>query len=775
MKLHFDAGLEHQRRAVRAVLSLVAEPGALARSRAGRDASAGAPRLDAEAMARAVRRIQHHAGLPTEPPLDRTHPQVSISMETGTGKTYTFLRCMHALHRDHGLTHFVVVVPSLAVREGILQAVADTGEHFARLFDGARLHAFVYDGRRLDAVRSFATTDHLQVMVATVQALHRSHRRIFHQVREDLGSQRPIDLVAAVRPVLVVDEPQSVDGGAKGREALRALRPLFTLRWSATHLDPHPLVYRLGPREAFARGLVKAVAVAPAVGPEPPDRPFVRLVSVGRAGRGRPLQATVELDVRTGAGGVVRTEVQVGPGAALERVTGRAVYRGWSVAEVTRGKVGLLLDGPDGRWGLGVGEARADVDVAELHRRLIRRTIAVHLARRRRLAPRGIKVLSLFFIDAVRHYRGEQAEGGSVPGRLRCIFEEEYAAAVADLGPGYPAPAAVHGGYFSQDRRTGGWIDSHDRTAAARAATAAASAWILRDKTRLLSPACPLEFLFSHSALQEGWDNPNVFQICALRDISGERRRRQTLGRGLRLCVGPSGRRVEHARSEPGLNVLTVIAAEGVRAYAAGLQRELAAEGDDSGPPIEVWSADAPPPDGPPEVRALKKLWTELEGRVVAQLPVALPAGGRGERPLGPVRSDPEAPEPGRTSDGRPTRLHIARAQRETGLRRSTLRAMWAALEGDGWRGSTDQLIEWVRHHLATGLSGGVTVAPLDGGPRLVMRPADRPPSADGRWIDLPEAHPLVVSTPLGALDVGRACVEERPAGPRLTLLPRRR
>ena len=583
VRLQFEPNLGFQLAAVRAVADVFDPPGALQPVPVAADAlvAGNAFCLDGPRVLRGLQRVQQRHGLPVTRTIAPERLDLTVSMETGTGKTYVFLRTIHTLHQRHGLAKFIVVVPSLAVKEGVLQALSATADHFAHLFEGARIQAFAYDARRLGAVRAFATSGQLQVMVATIQALHQSHRRVFHQPREDLGDHRPIDLIRALRPVVVVDEPQSVDGGpmGRGRQALEALRPLVTLRYSATHRHIHHLVFRLDAIDAFERGLVKRVTVASAVPPDAHARPFVHLLGIDR--RGKRLVARVEVDGLDAAGEVRRQVHPVQAGDRLEQVTGRSVYGGMVVTHLERPRarsehrMALDADGEE-RW-LSVGDAVGDVDLEDLQRRMIRRTIAAHIARRARLRPRGIKVLSLFFIDAVRHYRGtEQADGTHTPGKYLRIFEEEVARVAHAFGS---VPLAdLHGGYFSQDRRTGVPIDTRESSAAGRAAAAQAYALIMRDKARLLSLDTPLEFIFSHSALREGWDNPNVFQICALRELSSVRLRRQSIGRGLRLCVGSDGRRVEPVRTDPHLNVLTVIASEGVRQFAAGLQHEVEAE-----------------------------------------------------------------------------------------------------------------------------------------------------------------------------------------------------
>ncbi len=507
----------------------------------------------------------------------------TVEMETGTGKTYVYLRTIFELNKRYGFTKFVIVVPSVAIKEGVYKSLRMTDDHFRALYSGVPYDYFLYDSGKLGQVRNFATSPHIQIMVVTVGAINKKDVNNLYKDSEKTGGESPIDLIRATRPILIVDEPQSVDGGlasqggGRGKQALDAMNPLCTLRYSATHIDKHHMVYRLDAVDAYERKLVKQIEVASATVEDAHNRPYVRLVSTGNK-RGA-ISARVELDVET-PGGVRRREKTVQDGDDLEQTTRRAVYRNCRIGEIRVGKGNerVQLSVPGGERFLKPGEACGDVDAAAVQREMIRRTIREHLDKEKRLRPQGIKVLSLFFIDAVDRYRRYDDAGNAVKGEYARIFEEEYHRFAHD--PDYQslfgevdlteAASEVHNGYFSIDKK-GGWIDTAESRQVDRENAERAYNLIMRDKEKLLSLNEPLKFIFSHSALREGWDNPNVFQICALRDIQTERERRQTIGRGLRLCVNQDGERLRGFE----LNTLTVIARESYEEFAENLQREI--------------------------------------------------------------------------------------------------------------------------------------------------------------------------------------------------------
>jgi len=473
----------------------------------------------------------------------------------------------------------VIVVPSIAIKEGVYKTLQITRDHFKAEFSGVVYDYFTYDSTKLGQVRNFATSPHIQIMVVTVGAINKKDVNNLYKESEKTGGEKPIDLIRATRPILIVDEPQSVDGGLEGRgkEALDAMNPLCTLRYSATHVHKHHMVFRLDAVDAYEQQLVKQIEVASATVEDAHNKPYVKLVSVNN--RRGAISARVELDVQT-AHGVARKEVTVQDGDDLEQATGRALYADCRVGEirVERGNEYLELRVPGGEHFLRPGEAWGDVDALAVQREMIRRTIKEHLDKEKRLRPQGIKVLSLFFIDEVAKYHRYDESGKPFKGVYAQIFEEEYRRAASQ--PTYRnlfgevdldhAAGEVHNGYFSIDKK-GGWTDTAENNQTNRENAERTYNLIMKEKEKLLSLDTPLKFIFTHSALREGWDNPNVFQICALRDIRTERERRQTIGRGLRLCVNQQGERVRGFD----VNTLTVIATESYQEFAENLQREI--------------------------------------------------------------------------------------------------------------------------------------------------------------------------------------------------------
>ncbi len=537
--------------------------------------------LDQEDVLENLRAVQLSRGLAQDAEL--LSNDFTVEMETGTGKTYVYLRTVHELHRRYGFTKFIIVVPSVAIKEGVAKTLQMTEEHFLGLYN-TKAGYFLYDSSELGQVRSFATSPSLQVMVVTVGAINKKEVNNLYKVTEDLGDQKAIDLLQEIRPIVIVDEPQSVDGGVSGsgKRALEAMKPLCTLRYSATHVVKYHMVYKLDAVDAYQRKLVKQINVASATTTSANNRPYLRLLGITST-RGRPIQARIEVDVQRGAS-VVRMEVPVEHGDDLQQVTRRAVYADHRIGDLTamRDRQQLLLHAPGNDVTLAPGEMYGGIDPDAVHREMIRRTIKEHLEKELRLRPLGIKVLSLFFIDRVDRYRRYAADGQMLKGRLADIFEQEYqllarAEVYRDLFGSVDLrseAAQVHDGYFSVDSGKR-WTDTLESNQTGRDAAQYAYNLIMKEKEKLLSLATPLKFIFSHSALKEGWDNPNVFQICTLREVGSERERRQTIGRGLRICVNQSGERVRDSDVGRPVNVLTVVATESYEQFAEALQVEI--------------------------------------------------------------------------------------------------------------------------------------------------------------------------------------------------------
>jgi type III restriction enzyme len=532
--------------------------------------------LDDEIIAN-LKDIQLRNGL--APSTTLTSGDFTVEMETGTGKTYVYLRTVFELNKLYGFTKFVIVVPSVAIKEGVYKTLQITEDHFKGLYSGQPFDYFLYDSARLGQVRNFATSPNIQVMVVTVGAINKKDVNNLYKDSEKTGGERPIDLIRATRPILIVDEPQSVDGGLSGagKNALGEMNPLCTLRYSATHVDKHHMVFRLDAVDAYERKLVKQIEVASLEVEGGHNKAYVRFISASN-GKG-PVAARVEIDVLEGKQ-VRRKEVIVQDGDDLQELTKRAIYADCRIGEIRAARDGQLLEIklPGSETFLQPGQAVGDVDADALKRLMIRRTIHEHLEKEKRLAPLGIKVLSLFFIDVVEHYRSYDADGNPVKGKYARMFEEEYRRAAklpefvslfqeVDLTS---AAEEVHDGYFSIDKARR-WTDTADNNQASRDNAERAYSLIMKDKEKLLSFETKLKFIFSHSALKEGWDNPNVFQICALREIGTERERRQTIGRGLRLCVNQHGDRLRGFE----INTLTVVATESYEEFAENLQKEI--------------------------------------------------------------------------------------------------------------------------------------------------------------------------------------------------------
>ena len=599
LQFHFEPDLDYQQAAIAAVCDLFRgqeagreefslAPLSAAQGELGRLGVAepelglgNALHLDQDALLSNLRQVQLRHGL--RPAKQLKSRDFTVEMETGTGKTYVYLRAIFELHRHYGFTKFAIVVPSIAIKEGVNKSIEMMAAHFRSLYAGVPFQHFIYDSAHLNQVRNFALSPHIQIMIITVGAINKPEINSIYQANEKTGGEKPMDLIKATHPILIVDEPQSVEGGleGRGREALQGMNPLCTLRYSATPVNEYHMIYRLNAVDAYQQQLVKQIEVAAGTVADDYNRPYVRLLAIGRRRNG--ITAQVAVDAAMAGGRVDRRTLTVQGGDDLERRTGRELYAGCRIGEIqaSRGREYLELRTPAGEQWLTPGEAWGDADNQAVHRLMIRQTIREHLDKEIRLHPQGIKVLTLFFIDRVAKYRTYDPDGNPVPGEYARIFEEEYRSVARHpdyrgLFAGVDLAAAAeqaHNGYFSQDRH-GRWSDTAENNQPNRDNAERAYSLIMREKERLLSLAEPLRFIFSHSALREGWDNPNIFQICALRDIATERERRQSIGRGLRLCVNQEGARQRGFT----VNTLTVIARESYEEFAENLQREIEQE-----------------------------------------------------------------------------------------------------------------------------------------------------------------------------------------------------
>ena len=497
----------------------------------------------------------------------RQAPNFCIEMETGTGKTYVYTKTIFELHKQYGFTKFIVVVPSVAIREGVYKSFQITADHFAAQYDNTPVRCFIYDSKKLSQVRLFATASDIEIMIINIDAFKKSEN-VINQEQDRLNGETAMRFIQDTRPIVIIDEPQSVDNTPKAREAIASLNPLCVFRYSATHRERINLLFRLTPVDAYQMGLVKQICVSSNQIENDFNRPYIRLVSVSHE---NGFAARVEIDKAARSGKVDRKVITVKPGSGLFTLSGeRTLYEGYSVSGIDCQPGFECIEFANSET-LYLGKAFGDVDENLIKRAQIRRTIEAHLEKELRYTDKGIKVLSLFFIDEVAKYR--TADGGK--GIYAEMFEACYTELMA-LPKFTPLRArfiagtsSIHNGYFSQDKKgnlkntRGDTADDYDTYST-----------IMKDKEWLLSFDCPLRFIFSHSALKEGWDNPNVFQVCTLIEQRSTFTCRQKIGRGLRLCVDQEGNRVE----DRNINILHVMANESFAEFAETLQKEIEQE-----------------------------------------------------------------------------------------------------------------------------------------------------------------------------------------------------
>lgn len=528
--------------------------------------------LDEDTILANLQRVQDRNGLESAQALtDGLH--FDVEMETGTGKTYVYLRTAFELAKRYRFTKFIILVPSVAIREGVKTSIDLMREHFRHLYPEINMDASVYSGKRAEEVRDFASATSLQFLVMTIDSLRGDENtRIMHQNRDKLAGLRPLDYLQATRPIVIMDEPQKKMGTDPSQLAVADLNPLCTLRYSATHREIRNLVYRLDPLDAHQLGLVKTIVVSDAQELGSTAKPYVKLLpGVSRD----PFKASLKLMCRKKDGSYAKRKVTATLGDDLERLSGgNPAYEGnWRVSEISVEPERIELSN---HGYLHVGDEIGSNQDA-VFREMIRETIREHIRKELTVHAKGIKVLSLFFIDKVASYLGDGINNLDANGDFAAWFDELYAEELArqpEAKAIMPATALeARSGYFAQMKKSGKgksavmtFKDSSGKTKA----DDDAYELIMRDKARLLSMDEPVRFVFSHSALSEGWDNPNVFQICMLRDMASETERRQTIGRGLRLPVNQAGQRI----SDAGLAQLTVVANESYQAFASALQNE---------------------------------------------------------------------------------------------------------------------------------------------------------------------------------------------------------
>ena len=542
--------------------------------------------LPLPAVLKNIQAVQLRQNLPVSDAIKQTavcDVNLDIEMETGTGKTYCYIKSIFELNRRYGWSKFIIVVPSIAIREGVFQSLTDTSDHFLEQY-GKRVRFFIYNSKELHELESFSADAGINVMVINAQAFNargKDARRIYEEL-DDFQTRRPIDVIARNHPILILDEPQKMEG-AKTVESLKEFKPLFILRYSATHKQEHNRAYQLDALDAYNRKLVKKIAV--------------RGISLkGQAGtsaylylqgidvfRDKPPAARVELEIRRATG--IKPETRIlGKGDNLHAKSGELdQYKGFVVSDINA--LDNTLSFTNGVV-LTAGDAVGDVNETVLRRLQIREAVAAHFEKEQQLFAKGIKVLSLFFIDEVAKYRIYEKDEAK-QGEYAQLFEEEYNARLNEILSledskynqylrGIPTDR-THEGYFSIDKRSKHLVDPETVARSTESDDVDAYDLILKDKKKLLSFDEPVRFLFSHSALREGWDNPNVFVIGMLKKSDNTTTRRQEVGRGLRLSVNQNGDRMDDPATVHELNVLTVVASEGYKEFVAGLQKDIAA------------------------------------------------------------------------------------------------------------------------------------------------------------------------------------------------------
>lgn len=572
MKLTFEPNLSYQQEAIKAVVNLF--DGQTQEESVGLyglgeqqtyliDGIGNKLVLSEEQMLANVLKVQERNDIPVSEILDGMN--FSVEMETGTGKTYVYLRTIYELNKKYGFKKFVIVVPSVPIREGVLKNLQITHEHFQTLYDNTPIRFYVYDRNKISQLRGFAAGDNIEVLVINIDSFAKDEN-VINKPNDKLNGQEPIRFIQAANPIVIVDEPQNMES-EKRTAAIANLHPLCTLRYSATHRNYYNLIYSLNPIKAYELGLVKQIEVDSVFEENSLNGAYIALDSI-TVSKTR-ISAKVTIDVND-KGGVKRKSVSVKVGSDLYALSNeREIYRnGYIVEEIDAGEGCISFSNGNILY---QGERKDDLN-DDIMKFQIRRTIEEHLRKELKLNKLGIKVLSLFFIDRVVNYRSYDNAGNQIKGKFAVWFEEIYKELINK--PAYQSlnkysVEDTHNGYFSQDKKgrikdTSGETQADDNT----------YNLIMKDKETLLDMSNPLRFIFSHTALREGWDNPNVFQICTLNETKSEMKKRQEIGRGLRLAVNQDGVRCY----DRNINRLTVVANESYQDFAKALQTELQEE-----------------------------------------------------------------------------------------------------------------------------------------------------------------------------------------------------
>jgi type III restriction enzyme len=582
MKLQFESNQEYQLEAIRSVVDIFeGQPlstGEYEFSLQQRNTSlalteygvGNAIRLTEQEILENVRKVQRINGIMESAEL--LGMNFSVEMETGTGKTYVYLRTIYELNKIYGFKKFIIVVPSIAIREGVLKNLQITHEHFQNLYNRTPLTYSVYDSRNVSLLRGFALSNAIQVLVINIDSFAKDVN-VINKPNDKLTGKRPIEFIQNTNPIVIVDEPQNMETDIR-KLAIQNLNPLCTLRYSATHTNVYNLVYKLSPVKAYDLGLVKQIEVDSIVSEQSFNQAYVKVEAI----KAQKTKLTAKLTIDyVGAENIIRKAFTVKNGDNLFDLSNqREMYRDGYVINEINAEEDYIEFSNGTRLQLGATQGGLRDDIMKVQ---IRKTIEEHFRKEAALKAYGIKVLSLFFIDKVKNYRSYEG-GTTVRGKFAEWFEEifaEYAQRPEFKGLIPYEVERIHNGYFAQDKKG---ILKDSREGRPSEDDADAYTLIMKDKERLLDQNEPLRFIFSHSALREGWDNPNVFQLCTLNETKSELKKRQEIGRGLRLAVNSEGNRVFEKR----VNRLTVVANESYEEFAKQLQKEIE---DESGEKFE--------------------------------------------------------------------------------------------------------------------------------------------------------------------------------------------
>lgn len=651
MKIKFNPDLTHQKEAINAVVGVFegqevfqsnfsVSSNALSNEQLGLFSQnndigvANAIKLLPEELYENTRNVQIIHGLAQTENDKKKLPSLdfTIEMETGTGKTYVYLRSAFELNQRYGLTKFIIVVPSVAIKEGVHKSLQMTEDHFRKEYKNVQYDYFVYDSSKREQVRNFATNDYIQIMVINIDAFSKSFTdpeketkaNLIHRTDDRLNGMKPIEFIQSTNPIVIIDEPQSVASTANRKKAIASLNPLCTFRYSATLTENFNMLYKLDSIDAYERKLVKQIEVASIEVQDNHNQAYIKLLSVDN--KKSPITAKLEIDGQTKTGKLKpRTVITVKENQTndlFELSGGRTVYEGYVISDIYCEEGSEYIDFTSRDDIIELGQSIGEVDQDTYKRLQVSKTVEEHLEKELKfyrkittgvdvmdhskvISQKGIKVLSLFFIDKVANYRGYSSDGVPVQGKFASWFEEEFSQQLrkpkyrilypsvwekSDAGKQIinehalkELASSVHNGYFAQDKKkdaSGNPLYAESKLSAKgeggkTAADESAYNLIMKDKEKLLSMDEKLRFIFSHSALKEGWDNPNVFQICTLNETNSVMKKRQEIGRGLRLAVDQSGERVPYGFE---VNTLTVMANESYDQFVAALQKEIEEE-----------------------------------------------------------------------------------------------------------------------------------------------------------------------------------------------------